>query len=71
MVSRPPRHFHTFEGHGDLITLNHRNGEVVDHTVDVMSHWLSCGADGWRLDAAYAVPESFCAGVAAGAGGAS
>ena len=58
-----PGHFHTFEGHGDLITLNHRNGEVVDYTVDVMSHWLSRGADGWRLDAAYAVPESFWAQV--------
>ena len=58
-----PGHFHTFEGHGDLITLNHRNGEVVDYTVDVMSHWPSRGADGWRLDAAYAVPESFWAQV--------
>ncbi len=28
-----------------------------------MNHWLSRGADGWRLDAAYAVPESFWAQV--------
>lgn len=55
--------FATFEGHGDLIALNHRNGEVVDYTVDVMSHWLGRGADGWRLDAAYAVPDSFWAEV--------
>lgn len=55
--------FHTFEGHGDLITLNHRNPAVVDYTVEVMSHWLGRGADGWRLDAAYAVPESFWAQV--------
>ena len=54
-----PGRFHTFEGHGDLITLNHRNQAVVDYTVDVITHWLSRGADGWRLDAAYAVPESF------------
>ncbi len=58
-----PGRFHTFEGHGDLVTLNHRNPDVVDYTVDVMAHWLSRGADGWRLDAAYAVPESFWAKV--------
>lgn len=58
-----PGRFHTFEGHPDLITLNHRNPAVVDYTVDVMSHWLSRGADGWRLDAAYAVPEKFWAQV--------
>ncbi len=54
-----PGNFQNFEGHGDLITLNHRNPAVVDYTVDVMNHWLGRGADGWRLDAAYAVPERF------------
>jgi glycosidase len=49
----------TFEGHPGLITLNHDNAEVVDYTVEVMSHWLGRGADGWRLDAAYAVPQQF------------
>jgi cyclomaltodextrinase len=58
-----PGRFHTFEGHGDLITLNHRNPAVVDYTVEVLTHWLGRGADGWRLDAAYAVPESFWAQV--------
>ena len=58
-----PGRFHAFEGHGDLITLNHRNPAVVDYTVEVMTHWLARGADGWRLDAAYAVPESFWAQV--------
>ncbi|MCW1960440.1 MAG: alpha-amylase family glycosyl hydrolase [Mycobacterium sp.] len=62
LLGRPGR-FHTFEGHGDLITLNHRKSAVVDYTVDVMKHWLDRGADGWRLDAAYAVPESFWAQV--------
>ncbi|MEI6253505.1 MAG: alpha-amylase family protein [Mycobacteriaceae bacterium] len=58
-----PGRLHTFEGHGELITLNHGSAAVVDYTVDVMSHWLDRGADGWRLDAAYAVPESFWAKV--------
>ncbi|OMC07891.1 alpha-amylase family protein [Mycolicibacterium fortuitum] len=55
--------FGTFEGHGELITLNHANPEVVAYTADVMGHWLRRGADGWRLDAAYAVPDRFWAQV--------
>ncbi|TFV58038.1 DUF3459 domain-containing protein [Mycobacterium sp. PS03-16] len=55
--------FDTFEGHGELIALNHREPDVVDYTVEVMSHWLARGADGWRLDAAYAVPDRFWAEV--------
>jgi cyclomaltodextrinase / maltogenic alpha-amylase / neopullulanase len=58
-----PGHFHTFEGHDGLLTLNHDNPEVADYTADVMAHWLRRGADGWRLDAAYAVPQHFWAAV--------
>ncbi|MGV0991893.1 MAG: alpha-amylase family glycosyl hydrolase [Mycobacterium sp.] len=58
-----PGRFHTFEGHPDLITLNHRSPAVADYVVDVMAHWLSRGADGWRLDAAYAVPGEFWSSV--------
>ena len=58
-----PGHFHTFEGHSELVTLNHNNPEVADYTVDVMAHWLRRGADGWRLDAAYAVPQPFWSAV--------
>jgi cyclomaltodextrinase len=58
-----PGRFHTFEGHSELITLNHDNREVVDYTVEVMAHWLGRGADGWRLDAAYAVPQAFWSAV--------
>jgi len=53
----------TFEGHPGLVTLDHDNPAVADHVVDVMCHWLAAGADGWRLDAAYAVPTAFWAGV--------
>ncbi|MEE6177401.1 alpha-amylase family protein [Mycobacterium sp. 050134] len=56
-----PGRFHTFEGHEGLITLNHDNPDVADYVVDVMAHWLGRGADGWRLDAAYAVPQAFWA----------
>ncbi|MDV3126316.1 alpha-amylase family protein [Mycobacterium sp. 21AC1] len=55
--------FDTFEGHGELIALNHDNPEVVEYTAAVMRHWLGRGADGWRLDAAYAVPDGFWAAV--------
>ncbi|MDP9165859.1 MAG: alpha-amylase family glycosyl hydrolase [Actinomycetota bacterium] len=55
--------FATFEGHDGLITLDHRNPAVADYVVDVMLHWLRRGADGWRLDAAYAVPDDFWATV--------
>lgn len=49
----------TFEGHDRLVTLNHAEPEVADYVTDVMTHWLERGIDGWRLDAAYAVPPDF------------
>ncbi|HKM74516.1 MAG TPA: alpha-amylase family glycosyl hydrolase, partial [Stellaceae bacterium] len=48
-----------FEGHRQLVALNHDEPAVADYVTQVMSHWLSRGADGWRLDAAYAVPPRF------------
>ena len=55
----------TFEGHHQLVALNHEEPAVADYVTRVMSHWLARGADGWRLDAAYAVPRRFWTGVLA------
>ncbi|MDO5712482.1 MAG: alpha-amylase family protein [Micrococcales bacterium] len=54
-----------FEGHGDLVALDHESPAVLDFVADVMAHWCARGADGWRLDAAYAVAPEFWAQVLA------
>ena len=53
----------SFEGHQQLVALNHAEPQVAEHVGAVIRHWLERGADGWRLDAAYAVPTSFWAQV--------
>jgi cyclomaltodextrinase / maltogenic alpha-amylase / neopullulanase len=50
-----------FEGHDQLVELDHDEPAVLSHVIEVMSHWLGRGAGGWRLDAAYAVPPAFWA----------
>ncbi|MGC5629213.1 alpha-amylase family protein [Georgenia sp. Z1344] len=52
-----------FEGHDALVELNHASPAVEDLVVEVMTHWLARGVDGWRLDAAYSVPNDFWARV--------
>ncbi len=55
-----------FEGHDQLIELDHRSDGVRAMVGEVMRHWLDRGADGWRLDAAYAVDPEFWAAVVPG-----
>jgi cyclomaltodextrinase / maltogenic alpha-amylase / neopullulanase len=52
-----------FEGHDTLVTINHRSPRVQAYVRDVMLHWLRRGIDGWRFDAAYAVPPDFWSAV--------
>ncbi|WP_433368898.1 alpha-amylase family glycosyl hydrolase [Actinoplanes sp. CA-142083] len=51
--------FRIFEGHRQLVALNHENAAVADYVTSVLDYWLDRGVDGWRLDAAYAVPLPF------------
>jgi cyclomaltodextrinase / maltogenic alpha-amylase / neopullulanase len=50
-----------FEGHGQLVELDHDEPAVLAYVIEVMTYWLGRGAGGWRLDAAYAVPPAFWA----------
>ncbi len=43
-----------FEGNLNMVELNLANPAVQTYVVRAMNHWLERGADGWRLDAAYA-----------------
>ncbi|MDO4411499.1 alpha-amylase family protein [Cutibacterium sp.] len=52
-----------FEGHSDLVALNHDNPVVRDLVARVMNYWCDRGVDGWRLDAAYCVTSEFWATV--------
>jgi cyclomaltodextrinase len=58
--------YHSFEGHDILVSLNHRSPAVLEWAVGAARHWLDRGADGWRFDAAYAIPRPFLAALAAG-----
>jgi len=57
--------YRNFEGHRELVALNHRSSDVLDWAVAVADHWLDLGVDGWRLDAAYAILPAFLADFSA------
>lgn len=63
MVRREGDRHRGWEGHDALAELNHDDPRVVELVAQVMTHWLDRGADGWRLDVAYAVPGHFWAEV--------
>ena len=48
-----------FEGEQQLVVLDHDDEAVQRLVREVMTYWLERGIDGWRLDAAYAVPAEF------------
>jgi len=52
-----------FEGHDGLVEYDHHNPGVASSVASTMARWLRRGADGWRLDAAYRVPQTFWADV--------
>lgn len=56
-------HLDVFEGHSDLVALNHGNPAVREHVTRIMNYWCGRGVDGWRLDAAYSVNPEFWAAV--------
>ncbi|WP_433163317.1 alpha-amylase family protein [Kribbella sp. CA-247076] len=49
----------TFEGHDQLVALDHGQPAVAENVRKVLAHWLGRGVDAWRLDVAYAVPPEF------------
>ncbi len=49
-----------WEGNYDLVKLNLKNGEVVDHILDAVKYWVDeFDIDGLRLDVAYCLDEDF------------
>ena len=56
---RPDGTLDTFEGHQQLVALDHGRPEVAEYVAKVLEYWLERGVDAWRLDAAYAVPAEF------------
>ena len=48
-----------FEGHPNLITLNHSSRRVQEYVREVMLHWPRRAIHGWRLDAALPYRQGF------------
>ncbi|HVM09114.1 MAG TPA: alpha-amylase family glycosyl hydrolase [Acidimicrobiales bacterium] len=48
-----------WEGHDELVELDHSNPDVLVWAAEVAVHWLDRGASGWRFDVAYSMPRTF------------
>ncbi len=59
MLRRSNGYLYTWEGHDNLVELDHTRPEVADWVTSIMLHWLRRGISGWRLDVAYAVAPEF------------
>ncbi|MFC6853853.1 alpha-amylase family glycosyl hydrolase [Aquipuribacter hungaricus] len=55
--------YETFEGHGALVALDHREPAVREAVSGVLERWAEVGVTAWRLDAAYAVAPGFLRAV--------
>ncbi len=55
-----PFSYDTWDGHYELVKLNHRNDAVREHLFSAVTGWIEeFGIDGVRLDAADVIPEEF------------
>ena len=55
-----------WEGHQNLVRLNHGQAQVREHLLAAVSHWISdFGIDGLRLDVAYCLDPDFLTALAA------
>ena len=59
MLRRSNGYLYTWEGHDNLVELDHTRADVADWITGIMLHWLRRGIAGWRLDVAYAVAPEF------------
>lgn len=59
MLRRSNGFLYTWEGHDNLVELDHTREDVADWITGIMLHWLRRGISGWRLDVAYAVSPEF------------
>lgn len=59
MLRRSNGYLYTWEGHDNLVELDHTRDDVADWVTSIMLHWLRRGISGWRLDVAYAVEPEF------------
>ena len=58
-----PDNYHSWWGFDTLPTVNKNDPAFIDYIIDsedsVVAHWLSLGADGFRLDVVDELPDSF------------